>query len=98
MLRGLLADGHLADRNSCDWFCVKVIGRMLKHREDPQRLADELITWTTSDDLWVKRAGLVAFVNLAPAGDAAFDGLTRRLLEGARRIDDERRFSQTSVG
>lgn len=99
MLRGLLADGHLADWNSCDWFCVKVLGRMLDHGEDPQRLADELIAWTTSDDLWVKRAGLVAFVNLAPRGDAALEGLTRRLLEGARRnVDDARRFSQTSVG
>ena len=99
MLRGLLASGHLGDWSSCDWFCVKVLGRMLTRAEDPQPLADELIAWTASDDLWVRRAGLVAFVNLAPKGDAALDGLTRRLIEGARRnVADERRFAQTSVG
>ena len=99
MLRGLLAAGHLADWNSCDWFCVKVLGRMLASASDPQRLADELIAWTASDDLWVRRAGLVAFVNLAPRGDAALEGLTRRVIEGARRnVADRRRFAQTSVG
>ena len=99
MLRGLLAADHLGDWNSCDWFCVKVLGRMLARSADPQRLADELISWTASDDLWVRRAGLVAFVNLAPRGDAALEGLTRRLIEGARRnVADRRRFAQTSVG
>lgn len=99
MLRDLLAAGHLGDWNSCDWFCVKVLGRMLERADDPEKLADELIAWTRSDDLWVRRAGLVAFVNLARRGDAALPGLTRRLLEGAQRnAADPRRFVQTSVG
>ncbi|HEV2057762.1 MAG TPA: DNA alkylation repair protein [Solirubrobacteraceae bacterium] len=99
LLRDLLAGGHLGDWNSCDWFCVKVLGRMLTRASDPQPLADELIAWTASEELWVRRAGLVAFVNLAPRGDAALDGLTRRLIEGAaRNVADQRRFAQTSVG
>jgi 3-methyladenine DNA glycosylase AlkD len=99
MLRGLLDGDHLADWGSCDWFCVKVLGRMLTHADDPQRLADELIAWTASEHLWVRRAGLVAFVNLAPRGDDALPGLTRRVIEGAERnVRDERRFAQTSVG
>ena len=95
MLHGWLAAGHLGDRNSCDWFLVKVLGRMLAHAADPQPLADALIAWTASEELWVRRAGLVAFVNLAPRGDAALDGLTRRVLEGAaRNVSDPRRFAQ----
>ena len=98
-LRELLSAGHLGDWNSCDWFCVKVLGRMLERSDDPPRLADELIGWTADEALWVRRAGLVAFVNLAPRGDAALDGLTRRLIDGARRnVADDRRFAQTSVG
>ena len=99
MLHGWPAAGHLGDWNSCDWFSVKVLGRKLAHAADPQPLADALIAWTASEELWVRRAGLVAFVNLAPRGDAALDGLTRRVLEGAvRNVSDPRRFAQTSVG
>jgi 3-methyladenine DNA glycosylase AlkD len=97
--RALLADGHLGDWGSCDWFCVKVLGRMLNHSPEAERLADEIVDWTKSDDLWLRRAGLVAFVNLAPKGDAALPGLTKRVLEGAERnAQDSRRFVQTSVG
>ena len=60
MLRGLLDAGHLGDWSSCDWFCVKVLGRMLTRADDPQRLADELIGWTASEELWVRRAFLSA--------------------------------------
>ena len=97
--RALLAEEHLGDWSSCDWFCVKVLGRMLARSGERERIADEIIEWTRSDDLWVRRAGLVAFVNLAPKGDAALPGLTERLLIGAERnAADERRFAQTSVG
>ena len=54
--RALLSDGHLGDWNSCDWFCVKVLGRMLARAPDADRIADELIGWTDSGDLWVRRA------------------------------------------
>jgi 3-methyladenine DNA glycosylase AlkD len=78
---------------------VKVLARMLERADDAQQLADQVIEWTASDELWVRRAGLVAFVNLAPRGDAGLEGLTRRLLVGARRnAGDPRRFAQTSVG
>ena len=99
--RDLLAgqDAPLGDWSSCDWFCVKVLGRMLERSPERPRIADELLAWTGSDDLWVRRAGLVAFVNLAPRGDAALPGLTGRVLAGAaRNARDGRRFAQTSVG
>lgn len=97
--RTLLAEEHLGDWNSCDWFSVKVLGRMLQRSSEAERLADQIIEWTRSDDLWVRRAGLVAFVNLAPKGDAALPGLTERVLTAARRnAEDKRRFAQTSVG
>ena len=97
--RTLLADEHLGDWSACDWFCVKVLGRMLVRSSDRERIADQLIGWTGSDELWVRRAGLVAFVDLAPKGDAALPGLTERIITGAERnASDERRFAQTSVG
>ena len=97
--RALLAEEHLGDWSSCDWFCVKVLGRMLERSSEPERVADQLIEWTRSDELWVRRAGIVAFVNLAPKGDAALPGLTERVLTGAERnAADNRRFAQTSVG
>ena len=72
---------------------------MLRTSPDADRLADELIGWTASDELWLRRAGLVAFVDLAPKGDVALPGLTERVLTGAERNSrDERRFAQTSVG
>ena len=97
--RTLLADEHLGDWNVCDWFCVKVLGRMLERSSERERLADELIEWTRGDELWVRRAGMVAFVNLASKGDAALPGLTEQVLTGAKRnAADSRRFAQTSVG
>ena len=97
-MRELFEADYLPNWDSCDWFCVKVLGPLIQRSEDPQRVADELISWTTSDELWLRRAGLVAFVNLAPKGDAEVDGLTRRVLEGARNnVADSRRFAQTSV-
>ena len=97
--RRLFADGRLADWNSVDWFCVKVLGRMLERSPEAQAIADELVGWTASEELWLRRAGLVGFVNLAPKGDAALPGLTERALTGAaRNVRDSRRFAQTSVG
>jgi 3-methyladenine DNA glycosylase AlkD len=95
-LRGLLAADHLADWNSCDWFCVKVLGRMLERGADREQRADTVAGWTADRHLWVRRAGLVAFVNLAPKAD---DATARRILDGAvRNVADDRRFAQTSVG
>ncbi len=72
---------------------------MLERSSERERIADELIEWTRSDELWLRRAGIVAFVNLAPKGDAALPGLTERVLTGAtRNAADGRRFAQTSVG
>jgi 3-methyladenine DNA glycosylase AlkD len=97
--RALFAQGHLADWGVCDWFCVKVLGRMLERCPERERIADELIEWTRSDNLWMRRAGIVGFVKLAPRGNPALPGLTARVLAGAaRNAADSRRFAQTSVG
>lgn len=95
----LFADEHLGDWSACDWFCVKVLARMLQRSPEREQIADELIAWTDSDRLWVRRAGLVAFADLASEGDAALPGLRARVLTGAtRNAADGRRFVQTSVG
>src|SRR3712207_1815117 len=46
--RALLAEEHLGDWSSCDWFCVKVLGRMLELLPDREAIADELVEWTRS--------------------------------------------------
>ena len=41
--RALLGEEHLGDWNSCEWFCVKVLGRMLERSAERERVADELV-------------------------------------------------------
>lgn len=95
----LLAGDHLGDWDSCDWFCVKVLGQLLRRSPDAGRIADVLVAWTARDHLWLRRAGLVGFVTLAPKGDELLPGLTGRVLAGAaNNVADPRRFAQTSVG
>jgi 3-methyladenine DNA glycosylase AlkD len=95
----LFAEGHLADWNSCDWFCVKVLGPMLQRAEDPLPLATAIAEWRTADSLWQRRAAAVAFVKLVPRPEEHFRGLTELALEvcsaNARGTE---RFVQTSVG
>ena len=38
--RALLAEEHLGDWSACDWFCVKVLGRMLVRSPERERIAD----------------------------------------------------------
>ncbi len=90
-------DGHLADWSSVDWLAVKVLAGWLE--DEGTALSPALEAWTTAPVLWRRRAAAVAFVPLAPRGDAAFPGLTDTLLRiCAVNAQDPARFSQTSVG
>jgi 3-methyladenine DNA glycosylase AlkD len=94
-----LAAGHLADWNSCDWYCVKVLGPRVERADDPGAAAAAIAGWRDAPGLWQRRAAAVAFVNLAPRGDGFLTGFVELLLEVcAANVQDSTRWSQTSVG
>jgi 3-methyladenine DNA glycosylase AlkD len=93
----LFMEGHIADWSTCDWLCVRVLGPMIE-RYGPA-CAEAIAAWRTSPDLWQRRASGVAFVNLAPKGDANFPGFTDLLLSTcAATVRHPERFSQTGTG
>ncbi|GAB4121937.1 MAG: DNA alkylation repair protein [Roseiflexaceae bacterium] len=95
----LFDNGLIADWNSCDWFCVKVLGGMLAQAEDPRPLAEAISAWRSAPTLWQRRAVLVAFVNHAPRGEPFFNGFTALALENcAAIVGDPQRFAQTGIG
>ena len=96
-LARLFDDGHIADWNTCDWFCVKVLGP-LAHREG-ERCARAIAGWRNAPGLWRRRAAGVAFVNLAKDGDQRFDGFVDLLLEVCdATVRSDERFAQTGTG
>lgn len=96
-LRGTFDDSHIWDWNTCNWLCVRVLGPMADRHGEP--CARAVAAWTDAPGMWRRRAGVVAFVNLAARGDDFFGGFVDLLLEACRsNAADPARFSQTSVG
>ncbi|MDQ3777706.1 MAG: DNA alkylation repair protein, partial [Actinomycetota bacterium] len=88
--------GHVADWSTCDWYCVKVLARLLERAPDA---AEAIAAWHAAPNLWQRRAAAVSFVRLARHGDARLPNLTGLVLEVcAANVRDPQRFSQTSVG
>ncbi|MEM9610738.1 MAG: DNA alkylation repair protein [Actinomycetota bacterium] len=92
-----LADDELADWNSCDWYCVKVLGPFVEVDEVEHR-ARAIASWSTAPGLWQRRAAAVSFVNVIGRSEpfAGFDELMVEVAE--RNVADPTRWSQTSVG
>jgi len=87
----LFAGGHLADWNTVDWFCVRVLGPLIETSEGT--CARAVSRWVEAEALWQRRAGLVGFVTLAPSGAYA-----ELIIETAERlVHDPERFAQTGV-
>ncbi len=92
----LFDDGSIADWNTCDWFCVKVLGLMVVRDGEP--CARSIAAWSRADNLWRRRASVVAFVNLAKHGEDHFPGFTDLLLESCQvLITSSERFAQTGA-
>jgi hypothetical protein len=90
-LAALFRDGALADRTSCDRFCVNVLGPLVE-REGP-RCARTIADWRSSGSPWQRRAAGIAFLGLAKQGDDNFAGFTTLLLrvcDAALRHPDRR--------
>jgi 3-methyladenine DNA glycosylase AlkD len=93
------AFAHVDDWGTCDWYCVKALGRFVAAGSDGRERAEAIAAWTSAESLWQRRAAGVAFVNHAPHGEAFFAGFVDLLLGvcGAN-VRDPARFSQTGVG
>ena len=91
--------GWIDDWSTCDWYCVKVLGRLVERLADRRAAAETIADWRSAEPLWQRRAAAVSFVSLAPRGDDAYPGFVDLLLTVcATNVRDPARFSQTSVG
>lgn len=89
----------IADWNTCDWFCVKVLGKLAARDLPSPDFTQAITVWRSAKTLWQRRASNVAFINLATRGDANFEGFTRLMLETcAITVQCDERFAQTGVG
>ncbi len=80
------------DWNVCDWFCVKILGPMIK--TEGITCAREIAAWREAPYLWKARAALVPFVSVA--ADSRYYPLvaeTAHILIGRPE-----RFAKTAVG
>jgi len=89
---GLFDDGWIYDWNVCDWFCVKVLGPLIK--ANGLACASHIAGWRDARNLWRARASLVAFVNVA--SDHAYYPLVEESC--AVVIARPERFAKTAVG
>jgi 3-methyladenine DNA glycosylase AlkD len=92
----LFEGGCLADWNSVDWFCVKVLGPLVERDGEP--CARAIGEWRLASTLWQRRASAVAFVNLVKRAEI-FPGFFQVLMESCEvLVGDRERFSQTGAG
>jgi 3-methyladenine DNA glycosylase AlkD len=94
-----LATGDVADWNVTDWYATKSLHRFLRDAADIESRATAIATWAQADRLWHRRAGVVAFVGLAPQADQLFDGFVEVVLDAcAANLARPERFAQTGPG
>jgi len=76
----LFASGHLAEWNVVEWFVMKVLVTLLDRPSGRREVARGLAQWRTTSTTWQRRAACLAFIKLAPLGEAALPGLTEHIL------------------
>jgi len=80
------------DWNICDWFCIRVLGPMIK--ENGIECAKAITSWKGEEYLWKARSSVVPFVNLA-SNTQYYPYIHEACMVLVRR---EERFSKTAVG
>lgn len=90
--REVFDESQIFDWNTCDWFCVRVLGPTVE--ANGEDCAAAVAGWRDAASLWRARASVVAFVNLAaqPALRA------HALAACATLVGREERFAKTAVG
>ena len=88
----LFKNNYIYDWNVCDWFCVRVLGPMIKENGLP--CAEAITKWNTSKNVWQARSSLVAFANYTKHSEY------KLLMLGScsKLIRREERFAKTAVG
>ena len=92
--------GDIADWGVCDWYATKALHAFLtQDPNDVEPRARGLAAWGKADNLWQRRAGLVAFVKLAPRARDQFSGFTPLVLRLCHdNLVSEDRFAHTGPG
>ena len=88
----LFNNGYIYDWNICDWFCVRVLGPIIKENGMP--CAKAISKWNNAKNVWQARCSVVAFANLTKQKK-----FTPLLLKSCSvLIKREERFAKTGVG
>jgi 3-methyladenine DNA glycosylase AlkD len=88
----LFVNGYIYDWNICDWFCVRVLGPIIKENGLP--CAKVIFKWNNAKNVWQARCSVVAFANLTKERK-----FTPLLLKSCSvLIKREERFAKTGVG
>jgi 3-methyladenine DNA glycosylase AlkD len=96
-IASLFDDGSIADWNTCDWLCVRVLGPLAER--NGERCARAISAWSTAGNLWRRRAAGVAFVNQAGRPHEPFTGFRAMLLDVCdATVRSDERFAQTGTG
>lgn len=88
----LFERGLIADWNTCDWFCVRVLGPTIATNGGV--CASAVAKWSASQELWKARASVVGFVPVI----AVSDYYPLVLRSSAVLIRRDERFAKTAVG
>jgi len=95
----LFTAGRLAEWNVVDWFIMKVLVTLLDRPHGRREVTRQLANWRNAESKWQRRAACLAFVKLAPQGDAALPGLTDQVLTICGTVVwSHERHDQTAVG
>ena len=82
----------IADWNTCDWFCVRVLGPTVATHG--RTCAKAVSRWSQSPELWKARAAVIGFVPVI----AELDYHPLVLRSSAVLIRRDERFAKTAVG
>ena len=88
----LYAKGLIFDWNTCDWFCVRVLGPTIL--SNGLACAKSIAGWSQADNLWQARSSVVAFVPVA--ADDRYHPLIYESCDSLIRRNE--RFAKTAVG
>ena len=95
----LFEKGWINDWNVCDWFCIRVLGKLIiNHGKD---CAICISKWSKSQNLWQARGSVVSFANFAKTKNQNkhFEEMVELILSSCSiLIKREERFAKTAVG
>lgn len=91
-LAALFDGGGISDWNCCDWFCVKVLARLVECEGAP--VVERVAAWCSAGNLWRARSSVVGLLGIVKEREGREVVLACCKVVGKR----EERFAKTSVG